>query len=91
MKEPSFRESVDIMYNRAVDLIKLPPGLKEKIRVCNATYTTRFGVRLRGEIHTFIGYRAVHSDHMDPFKGGIRFARSVNQFLFESLAALMTY
>ena len=91
MKEPSFRESVDIMYNRAVDLIELPTGLKEKIRVCNATYTTRFGVRLRGEIHTFIGYRAVHSDHMEPVKGGIRYASSVNQDEVEALAALMTY
>ena len=91
MKEPSFRESVDMMYNRAVDLIELPPGLKEKIRVCNATYTTRFGVRLRGEIHTFIGYRAVHSDHMEPVKGGIRYASSVNQDEVEALAALMTY
>jgi len=91
VKEPSFRESVDIMYNRAVDLIELPSGLKEKIRVCNATYTTRFGVRLRGEIHTFIGYRAVHSDHMEPVKGGIRYASSVNQDEVEALAALMTY
>ena len=91
MKEPSFRESVDIMYNRAVEFIELPPWLKEKIRVCNATYTTRFGVRLKGEIHTFIGYRAVHSDHMEPVKGGIRFASSVNQDEVEALAALMTY
>ena len=30
----------------------LPPGLEQKIRVCNATYTVRFGVRLRGEINT---------------------------------------
>ena len=51
--EPSFRESVEIMYNRAVQLMDLPDGLKEKIRVCNATYTVRFGVRLRGDIHTF--------------------------------------
>ena len=47
-KEPSFRESVDLMFNRAVALMKLPAGLEEKIRVCNATYTVRFGVRLRG-------------------------------------------
>ena len=91
VKEPSFRESVDIMYNRAVECIELPPGLKEQIRTCNATYTTRFCVRLRGEIRTFIGYRAVHSDHMEPVKGGIRFASSVNQDEVEALAALMTY
>ncbi len=89
--EPSFRESTNIMFNRAVRLMDLPPGLVEKIKVCNATYTVRFGVRLRGDIHTFTGYRSVHSEHMEPVKGGIRFAMSVNQDEVEALAALMTY
>lgn len=87
----SFRESVDVMFNRAVSLMDLSPGLEEKIRVCNATYTVRFGVRLRGEIHTFTGYRSVHSEHMEPVKGGIRYALSVNQDEVEALAALMTF
>ena len=90
-KEPSFRESVDLMFNRAVALMDLPPGLEEKIRVCNATYTVRFGVRLRGQIQTFTGYRSVHSEHKEPVKGGIRFAMGVNQDEVEALAALMTY
>ena len=89
--EPNFRESVDLMFNRAVALMDLPPGLEQKIRVCNATYTVRFGVRLRGQIQTFTGYRSVHSEHMEPVKGGIRFAPSVNQNEVEALAALMTY
>ncbi|WP_118135898.1 Glu/Leu/Phe/Val dehydrogenase [Oceanicella sp. SM1341] len=89
--EPSFRQSVDIMFNRAAALLHLPDGLEEKIRVCNSTYTVRFGVRLRGQIHTFTGYRAVHSEHMEPVKGGIRYALSVNQDEVEALAALMTY
>ena len=89
--EPTFRQSVDLMFNRAVALMDLPPGLEEKIRVCNATYTVRFGVRLRGQIQTFVGYRSVHSEHMEPVKGGIRFAPSVNQDEVEALAALMTY
>ena len=89
--EPSFRESVDIMFNRAVALMDLSPGLEEKIRVCNATYTVRFGVRLRGEIKTFTGYRSVHSEHMEPVKGGIRYAPNVHQDEVEALAALMTY
>ena len=90
-KEPSFRDSVDLMFNRAVALMDLEPGLEEKIRVCNATYTVRFGVRLRGQIHTFTGYRSVHSEHMEPVKGGIRYAMGVNQDEVEALAALMTY
>jgi len=80
-----------MMFNRAVALMDLPPGLEEKIRVCNATYTVRFGVRLRGQIQTFVGYRSVHSEHMEPVKGGIRYAMSVNQDEVEALAALMTY
>jgi glutamate dehydrogenase (NAD(P)+) len=91
LTEPSFRESVDLMFARAAKLLHLPPGLEEKIRVCNSTYTVRFGVRLRGEIKTFTGYRSVHSEHMEPVKGGIRFALSVNQDEVEALAALMTY
>ncbi|MEM6660421.1 MAG: Glu/Leu/Phe/Val dehydrogenase [Pseudomonadota bacterium] len=90
-KEPTFRESVDIMFNRAVALMDLSPGLEEKIRVCNATYTVRFGVRLRGDLKTFTGYRSVHSEHMEPVKGGIRYATGVNQDEVEALAALMTY
>ncbi|SFC55206.1 Glu/Leu/Phe/Val family dehydrogenase [Tropicimonas isoalkanivorans] len=90
-REPTFRESVDLMFNRAVSAMDLPPGLEEKIRVCNATYTVRFGVRLRGGIQTFTGYRSVHSEHMEPVKGGIRFALAVTQDEVEALAALMTY
>jgi glutamate dehydrogenase (NAD(P)+) len=89
--EPSFRESVDLMFNRASKLMDLSPGLEQKIRVCNSTYTVRFGVRLRGKIETFTGYRSVHSEHMEPVKGGIRYALSVNQDEVEALAALMTY
>ncbi|WP_225972670.1 Glu/Leu/Phe/Val family dehydrogenase [Paracoccus jeotgali] len=91
MNQPSFRDSVDRMFTHAASLMDLPPGLEEKIRVCNSTYTVRFGVRLRGAIHTFTGYRSVHSEHMEPVKGGIRYAMAVNQDEVEALAALMTY
>ena len=89
--EVSFRDSVDLMFKRAAALMDLSPGLQEKIGVCNSTYTVRFGVRLRGQIKTFTGYRSVHSEHMEPVKGGIRYALSVNQNEVEALAALMTY
>ncbi len=89
--EPSFRDSVDIMFNRAAGLMDLPPGMQEKIRVANSTYTVRFGVKLRGQIMTFTGYRSVHSEHAEPVKGGIRYAMNVNQNEVEALAALMTY
>lgn len=90
-QEPSFRKSVEMMFDKAVSLMDISSGLQEKIRVCNSTYTVRFGVKLRGDIHTFTGYRSVHSEHKEPVKGGIRFATSVNQDEVEALAALMSY
>ena len=89
--EPGFRESVNAMFEKAAALTDISPGLIDKIRICNSTYTVRFGVRLRGEIHTFTGYRSVHSEHMEPVKGGIRYSLAVNQNEVEALAALMTY
>ena len=89
--EPTFRESVDMMFNKAVGLMDISEGVANKIKVCNSTYTVRFGVKLRGDVHTFTGYRSVHSEHKEPVKGGIRFATSVNQDEVEALAALMTY
>ncbi len=89
--EPGFRDSVNLMVERAIDLLDLPEGLSENIHTCNSTYCVRFGVRLRGKVHTFTGYRAVHSDHMEPVKGGIRYAMNVDQDEVEALAALMTY
>lgn len=91
VKEPGFRESVDTLFLRAVSHMDLSPGLVEKIRVVNSTYTVRFGVKLRGDIHTFTGYRSVHSEHAEPVKGGIRYDGRVNQNEVEALASLMTY
>jgi len=86
-----FLADVDAMYRHAAALVSMQEGLAEKIRICNETYTTRFGVRLRGRMYTFDGWRAVHSNHPAPAKGGIRFAPDVNQEEVEALAALMSF
>lgn len=89
--EPTFRENVDLLFGKAASNLTLSSGMLEKIRVVNSTYTVRFGVKLRGDIHTFTGYRSVHSEHAEPVKGGIRYADNVHQDEVEALAALMTY
>ena len=90
-QELSFTANVDRQFLRAANLLDLPPGLAQQIRTCNATYTVRFPVRLRERIHVFTGYRSVHSDHISPVKGGIRYSLAVNQDEVEALAALMSY
>ena len=90
-KEPSFRENVDLMFDRAAATLDMPLGLAEQIRTCNAVYQVKFGVEIRGGYQVFTGWRAVHSEHRLPVKGGIRYANFANQEEVEALAALMTY
>ena len=87
----TFLQSVEKTFDQAAELVGINPGLRHKIKVANSTYTVRFGVRLRGELFTFTGYRSVHSEHMEPAKGGIRYSPYADQNEVEALAALMTY
>ncbi|MGH1540632.1 MAG: Glu/Leu/Phe/Val family dehydrogenase [Arenicella sp.] len=87
----SFLKSVEKTFDQAADLVGVSDGLRHKIKVANSTYTVRFGVRLRDELHTFIGYRSVHSEHREPVKGGIRYSPHADQNEVEALAALMSY
>ena len=89
--ELTFRESVDRMFDRAIDTMSLPPGLADQIRSCNSCYQLKFGVKLDDRYEVFTGWRAVHSEHILPVKGGIRYADFANQDEVEALAALMTY
>lgn len=89
--EPSFRESVDLMVDRAMSAIKLDPGIASAIKSCNAVIQVKFPVKIRGKLEVFTGWRATHSNHRLPSKGGIRFAPYADQDEVEALAALMTY
>jgi glutamate dehydrogenase (NAD(P)+) len=87
----SMLESVNRMYDRAVAALDLPPGMAEKIKQCNSVYQVRFPVNFRGKVRVFTGWRATHSEHRLPAKGGIRFAPTSDQEEIEALAALMSY
>ena len=91
MTDSSFLESVDRMFHEAVARMDLPPGLADQIRLCNSVYHVRFPVQLKGEWKVFEGWRATHSEHRLPVKGGIRYALAVNEDEVQALAALMTY
>ncbi len=87
----SFLDGVNRAYDRAVELMDLPPGLAERLKQGQAIYQVRFAVKIRGEHRVFTGWRANHSEHRLPVKGGIRFAPVVSQDEVEALAALMSY
>lgn len=91
MHGQSFLDDVNRQFDSAIRFVPMQDGLAEKIKVCNATYVARFGVRLRGRMETFTGWRAVHSTHFTPAKGGIRYSPMTDQEEVEALAALMTY
>ncbi|MBL1259645.1 MAG: Glu/Leu/Phe/Val dehydrogenase [Thiotrichaceae bacterium] len=88
---PSFSSNVDRMVDHAFSILKLDEGTAQAIKSCNSVLQVKFPVKIRGEIETFTGWRAVHSTHRLPAKGGIRFAPFSTQDEVEALAALMTY
>ncbi len=90
-KEVTFKESVNLSFDLARATLDIEEGMAEYIRNVNNVYQVRFPVRLNGRIETFIGWRAVHSDHKLPAKGGIRYSPAVDQDEVEALAALMSY
>lgn len=87
----SFSTSVNRMADRAFRLLKTEPGIAAAIKACNSVLQVRFPVNIRGKVRVFTGWRAVHSTHRLPAKGGMRYAPIVNQDEIEALAALMTY
>jgi glutamate dehydrogenase (NAD(P)+) len=89
--DSSFLEGVNLIVDRAVEILGIQDGLADHIKACNATYQVRFPVRMRGTYHVFTGWRSVHSEHRLPVKGGIRFTPDVDQEEVEALAALMSY
>ena len=98
MASDEFLKSIEVNFKKATKYLQkindeefLTDDLANQIMMANATYVVRFGVRLRGKIFTFTGYRSVHSDHFEPVKGGIRYDILVDQKEVEALAALMTY
>ncbi|MCU7845192.1 MAG: Glu/Leu/Phe/Val dehydrogenase [Candidatus Thiodiazotropha sp. (ex Monitilora ramsayi)] len=87
----TFRQSVDHMVDRALALMELEPGIANAIKSCTSVLQVSFPVEIRGKVELFTGWRAVHSIHRLPSKGGLRYSESVDQQEVEALAALMTY
>ena len=87
-----FFEQVNLNFDRAARLTDHPPGLLEQIKICNSIYHMTFPLEKDdGTIETIHAWRAEHSHHKLPTKGGIRYSMLVNEDEVMALAALMTY
>jgi len=86
-----FRSSVDQMVDRAIEALGLSADAAKFIKATNSILQVKFPVSIQNEIHVFCGWWAVHSTHLLPAKGGIRFSPIVNQNEVEALSALMSY
>lgn len=87
-----FFDAVVRHVERAASFMKYAPGLIDQIKQCNSVYHFRFPLRHPdGNVEVIQAWRAEHSHHKLPVKGGIRYAPDVNEDEVMALAALMTY
>jgi glutamate dehydrogenase (NAD(P)+) len=91
LKNPTFKENVNAFVLKAAKAIKLKDDLINHIRSTHSVIQVNVGIKIKNKIENFTGWRAVHSEHRLPSKGGIRYSPHVNQDETEALAALMTY
>ena len=89
--QASFTASVDRMADRAIAVLGLDAGIARAINTCQSIVEVNFAVEIKGRTEVFTGWRATHSHHRLPAKGGIRYAPIVNQDEVRALAALMSY
>jgi glutamate dehydrogenase (NAD(P)+) len=88
----NFNRIVSKQFDRAAQYLKIHPALLSQIKACNNVYYFQFPVRFsENHYEIFEGWRAEHSQHRKPVKGGTRFSELVNQDEIMALAALMTY
>ncbi len=78
-------------FDKAAATLDVPEGLLKQIKACNAVYYMQFPVKIGERYELFQGWRAEHSQHRKPTKGGIRYSEMVTQDEVMALAALMTY
>lgn len=88
----SFVEQVNRYFDLAAALTNHPPTLLDQIRECNFVGKFSFPIQLdNGKFEVIHAWRAQHSNHKLPTKGGIRFSTIVNEDEVVALASLMTY
>ena len=89
--KPTFLENVDMMLDDAIRFTKIDKEISKIIKTCRSVIQLKFPVKIKNKIEIFYGWRAVHSQHRLPVKGGLRYSTNVSQEEIEALASLMTF
>ncbi len=88
----SMFDSVLARLDEAAKLMNLSPEVSEVLRSPVKQIKVSLPVSMdNGKIQVFKGYRTVHSTHLGPSKGGIRYAMDVNADEVMALAAWMSF
>ena len=91
-KDYSFLDQVNRAFDHAASLTDHDPTILQNIKAVNSVYHMQFPLRKDdGSIEVIHGWRAEHSHHKQPTKGGIRYSMAVNEDEVMALASLMTY
>ena len=93
MSEPTgFLDNVNRAFDKAAPFSGLPKGLLDELKAGNSLYRFEFPLRhADGSITVIQAWRAEHSHHKLPVKGGIRYSADVNEDEVMALASLMTW
>ena len=87
-----FFGQVNQIFGNAAEHTDHPIGVLYQIRACDNIVRFEFPIkRDDGTIQVIRGYRAEHSHHKKPTKGGVRYAPNVNVDEVMALSALMSY
>jgi glutamate dehydrogenase (NAD(P)+) len=87
-----FFKVIQAYLDEAAKLIDLPPYITTILSQPKNEIIVNFPVRMDdGTIRLFKGYRIQHSNVLGPYKGGIRYHKSVSLDDLKALAAMMTW
>lgn len=89
--EKLFEQAVE-QFDAAANLIGLSDRIRKILRSPKNEIIVNFPVEMDdGDLRIFRGYRVQHSDVLGPYKGGLRFAPSVELDEVKALAMWMTW
>lgn len=86
-----FLASVDRYFDKAAAATNHQQGLLQQIKLCNSVYSFQFPIQHEDGYKVIKGWRAEHSHHKLPVKGGIRYSEHASESEVIALATLMTY